>query len=385
MKILVDRNIPYAEEVFSRAGVVTTYSEEILSPRATRQVDALVVRAVTPVNAGIIDGSNIRFVATASSGTDHVDLEYLNAHHIGWASAPGCNANAVAEYVVAALLHLAANHNLKLAGKSLGIIGVGHIGGRVARKAEALGMKVVLNDPPLGRETGDARYRPLEDLLGCDFITLHTPLTLDGIDKTYHLINEKFLSSLKGGSFLINSSRGPVVDSNALKQALTENHLAGAVLDVWENEPGIDVELMGIVDIATPHIAGYSIQGRVAGAMIVYESLCRYFELKSQADIDEFLPLHNKPRILIDPTSGKEEEILKRIVAQVCSIESDDRMLREIESLSADEGAIRFRNQRSTYSLRWEFHHVDVELQPFDSGLAARLDMLGFRVQDYSE
>jgi len=189
-------------------------------------------------------------------------VEYLRERGIGFASAPGSNATSVAEYVVAALLFVGHKHRITLEGRSIGIVGVGNVGGRVAARCRALGMRVVLNDPPLARATGDPSYRRLDEVTQCEFVTFHTPLTLEGPDRTFHLADQAFFDHLRPGTVLLNTSRGAVHESQALKAAMDRGLLRAVVLDVWENEPRIDAELLRRVDLSTPHIAGYSWMAR---------------------------------------------------------------------------------------------------------------------------
>ncbi len=261
MKIIADENIPFVAECFSSIGEVEVVPGREITPGVVADADVLLVRSITPVSADLLAPSKVRFVGTATIGFDHIDIEYLSQNKIGFASAPGSNANSAAEYVIAAMLNIGKRHSIDLEGKSIGIIGVGNVGGRVAKKASALGMKLLLNDPPLHRQTGAPKYLSIEKLFDCDFVTLHTPLTFEGEDKTFHLADDKFFKSLKKGCIFINASRGGVVDSSALKAAIEESRLNATVLDVWENEPDIDVELLEMVDIGTPHIAGYSLDG----------------------------------------------------------------------------------------------------------------------------
>ncbi len=220
MNIVADANIPFAGECFSSLGPVTVVPGREITPGAIRDAQILLVRSITRVDSKLLDGSSIRFVGTSTIGFDHVDVDYLVERDIGFASAPGSNANSVAEYIVAGLLEVAEKNNIKLQGKSIGVAGVGNVGGRVAKKCAALGMDVRLNDPPLARESGDEKYLPLKDLFDCDFISLHTPLTFEGIDKTFHLADEKFFKSLKNGCVFINTSRGGMVETGALKSAI---------------------------------------------------------------------------------------------------------------------------------------------------------------------
>lgn len=201
MQIIADQNIPFVKECFSGIGDVTLTSGRAVTPDLVKDADILLVRSITKVNADLLAGSSVKFVATATIGTEHVDQDYLAGRGIGFASAPGSNANSVAEYIVAALLTLGKKHKFQLEGKSIGVVGVGNVGSKVQKKCAALGMKVVLNDPPLARQTGDAKYRPLQELYGCDFITMHTPLTKDGSDPTYHLANEQLFAAMKQGAF----------------------------------------------------------------------------------------------------------------------------------------------------------------------------------------
>ncbi|UCH62056.1 MAG: 4-phosphoerythronate dehydrogenase [Fidelibacterota bacterium] len=385
MIILADQNIPYARECFSSIGTVKTIPAEKFSRADLRDVDAVVVRAVTPVNADLLNDTHVRFVATPTSGTDHIEVEYLKARDIGFASAAGGNANAVAEYVMAALFYLAAKYDLDLAGMSIGIIGVGHIGSKVAQKAEAIGMQVLLNDPPLQRETGDACYLSLAELFDCDFITLHTPLTRNGIDRTYHLVDRHFLDSLKSGVFIIHSARGAVADTAALTESLQTGHLAGAVVDVWENEPNIDLTLMDKVDIATPHIAGFTVDGRVGAVMMVYQAMCRYFGIRERNVLGDFLSEGEKLLIEIDPSIMNEQELIHRIIQRVYSIELDDTRMRKMGPFTADERAAHFIKLRRQYPVRREFTHTGVQLQSPAPSVAARLTGLGFQVANHGQ
>ena len=271
MKIIADTNIPYVEECFSSVGEVVLAEGREISAGLVRDADVLLVRSVTGVGRDLLQGSSVRFVGTATIGVDHIDQEYLKAMGIGFASAPGSNANSVAEYVIAAMLEVGAKKGIGLDGSSIGIVGVGNVGSRVESRAKSIGMEVVLNDPPLKRQTGDKKYRDIEDVYGCDFVTIHVPLSYEGIDKTYHMAGEKFFSKLKKGSVFINTSRGAVVETSCLKKAIVAGRFGGCVLDVWENEPGIDEELLQVVDIGTAHIAGYSFDGKVNGMIMMQE------------------------------------------------------------------------------------------------------------------
>jgi erythronate-4-phosphate dehydrogenase len=387
MKIIADQNIPFVKECFSSIGQVSLVGGRQIMPELVKDADILLVRSITKVNAGLLAGSRVKFVATATIGTEHVDQTYLAANGIGFASAPGSNANSVAEYIVAALLALGKKYKLRLEGRSIGIVGVGNVGSKVEKKCSALGMKVVLNDPPLARHTGDAKYRPLEELYDCDFITMHTPLTKDGPDPTFHLANENVFASMKQGAFFFNSSRGKVHDEAALKKAMQSAQLGGVVLDVWETEPKVDPWLLQNVDISTPHIAGYSYDGKVVGMIMIYEAACEHFGLTAKKTAADFLPAPAVPEIVItdDKLKGDEETLIHDIVQQVYVINRDDFNMREILLQPEDKRAAWFDNLRKEYAVRREFQNTTVLLPDAKTSLAKKLSGIGFQVNCHSE
>ena len=383
MKIVADQNIPFVKECFSSIGDVQIYPGRQLTAAQVADADILLVRSVTKVNASLLAGSRVRFVATATIGFEHIDTAYLASQGIGFASAPGSNANSVAEYIVAALLALGKKYRFSLAGKSIGIVGVGNVGSRVARKCAALGMTVVLNDPPLARQTGDAKYRPLAELYGCDFLTFHTPLTKDGPDRSYHLADAAFFSSLKRGAFFLNTSRGGVHDTAALKQAMASGSLGGVVLDVWENEPNIDPDLLRKVDLSTPHIAGYSFDGKVAGLLMIYRAVCAHFGLTPTHTEADFLPPPKVPHIHIAPEqlAAGPDRVIHDTVQQVYVINRDDFNTREILSVPLAQRGAFFDKLRKDYPERREFQNTIVTLPKGQPQLADMLGGIGFQVR----
>ena len=399
MKIVADANIPFVRECFSSAGEVEVLSGRDITSQTVANADALLVRSITAVNEELLLGSAVRFVGTATIGFDHVDLAYLERNHIGFASAPGSNANSAAEYIIAALLEVGCRHNIQLEGKSIGVIGVGNVGSRVARKCEALGMNVRRNDPPLQRRVcsvpvrasgkkrltaslqTDPQYVPIETLYDCDFITIHTPLTREGIDKTFHLADAGFFSSLKPGGVFLNASRGAVMDSEALKAAIRVGRLQAVVLDVWEKEPNIDTGLLEMVDLGTPHIAGYSFDGKVAGMMMIYNSLCAHFHLRPKRQIEDFLPPPDVPRLEIETGEQSDEELLARAVERVYRIKRDDENLRQIVCQPADGHGRFFDDLRKHYPVRREFHNTIVSLNGPKESLLRKLLGIGFKVE----
>ncbi len=380
MKIIADTNIPFVKECLSSIGDVTTIGGRQITAEVVKEADILLVRSITRVDEPLLGESSVKFAATATIGIDHIDQQYLAANNIGFAYAPGSNANSVAEYIVAALLALAKKHRFTLAGKSIGIVGVGNVGSKVEAKCRALGMNVLLNDPPLARKTSDLKYLPLSDLYDCDFITMHTPLTRDGQDKTYHLAGTEFFSSLKPGTFFLNSSRGPVADTKAVTEALASKRLAGIVLDVWENEPDIDPHLLLKAELSTPHVAGYSYDGKVAGMIMIYKAACEHFGLTPSYTAEDFLPAPAIPAIEIDPDSAPGQTIIHDTVQQIYTINRDDFNTREILLQPPDQRGAFFDQLRKEYPVRREFQNTNITGTAADSDLGRTLSGLGFKL-----
>jgi len=379
LRIVADENIPFAQEAFSTLGQVTLVPGREMTAETVRDCDILCCRSVTRVGPDLLEGSRVRFVGTATIGIDHVDVAYLRRRGIAFASAPGSNANSVAEYVVAALLVLARRYAFRLEGKTIGVVGVGNVGSRVARKARALGMRVLLNDPPLARQTGDPRFLPLDALFGADFITLHVPLTRSGPDPTWHMADARFLERMRPDAFFINTSRGAVADTEALKGALRGERLAGAVLDVWEDEPAIDLELLRLVEIGTPHIAGYSFDGKVCATEMIYRAACEALGVEPTWDPSPFMPPPAHPRLVLDRSSRHDEDVVREAVLTIYDIEADDRALRQCPADPQARGA-HFDHLRKTYPERREFHNTTVVVHDHSPALARKLEGLGFKV-----
>ena len=373
MRVLVDENIPLAREAFASFGEVVPAPGRELDAELVRGFDALIVRSVTRVDGELLEGSRVSFVATATIGTDHVDESYLREKGIGFASAPGSNAESVAEYVVSALFATGE----RLRGHSIGVVGVGNVGSRVRKKCEALGMRVVLNDPPLARETRDSVYRPLEELFDCDFLTFHVPLSCTGVDATYHVIDSGLLSRLRPDAVLFNTSRGAVAETNALLRALEEKSLGACVLDVWEKEPRIDAELARLALIATPHIAGYSYDGKVRGTEMVRSAAARFFGLADDWDASPLLP--TPPVVELDLSVLEEEEAVGKCVRSIYDVRDDDRRLKETLVLTPDERAAAFDGLRKDYPLRREFGRAKLDVHGASKETLCALAALGFR------
>jgi len=375
MKIIADSKIPFLK------GVLEPYAEiEYLSPKEIvkeklTDADALIIRTRTHCNASLLEGTNVKLITTATIGYDHIDTEYCNSKNIKWVNAPGCNSNSVMQYISSLLLTLAAKKNLVLKKMTLGIVGVGNVGSKVERAAKIFGMNVLLNDPPRARKEGNANYVELDKLLAeSDVITMHVPLYKDGIDKTYHMADESFFSKMKDGAIIINSSRGPVVKSEALKNAITSGKISASVLDVWEHEPDIDLELLKMADIATPHIAGYSSDGKANGTAVCVNAVNEYFNLGLEknwypAEIPE--PL-NSAELQIDCSNLSEQEVFYKAIMHTYNVMEDDADLRKSPES--------FEKLRNYYKVRREFHAYNLKLNNPLAGLAEKLVRLGFKV-----
>ncbi|WP_434573012.1 4-phosphoerythronate dehydrogenase PdxB [Pseudomonas sp. Z3-8] len=290
MLIVADENIPLLDAFFQGFGEIRRVPGRGIDRALVEQADVLLVRSVSQVNRALLEGSKVRFVGTCTIGTDHLDLEYFAEVGIRWASAPGCNARGVVDYVLGSLMTLAEIEGADLAQRTFGVVGAGQVGGRLIKVLKDLGWVVKVCDPPRqAAEGGD--YLSLEQIIEqCDVISLHTPLTRDGEQPTWHLFDEQRLNNLKPGTWLINAARGPVIDNTALREVLLEREDLQAVLDVWEHEPTVDVDLADLCVIATPHIAGYSLDGRQRGTAQIYEALCGFLQRPVEVSLAELLP-----------------------------------------------------------------------------------------------
>lgn len=279
MKIIVEKNIPYIQGILEKYAEVDYLSYQEITRAVVKDADVLLVRTRNVCNSELLEGSRCKFIGTATIGTDHIDLEYCREHGIMVKSAPGCNAPAVAQYVLSSIGHwLKKEYIFNTAGITLGVVGVGHVGSIVARWAKQLGFKVLLNDPPLRRAMGSADFVPLSKLMAdADIITFHTPLVSTGIDATYHLASRPFINGLQNCRLLINSSRGAVVDNAALVEFMETSSLKDVVIDCWEGEPEINRTLLEKAFIATPHIAGYSAEGKMRATAMILEALAEHF------------------------------------------------------------------------------------------------------------
>ncbi len=373
MKIIADNKIPFLKGALElNADIEYCPGNEITSD-VIKEADALIIRTRTRCNRELLEGSKVRFIASATIGFDHIDTAYCRDHDIDWTNAPGCNSSSVQQYIAAALVYLSEKYNFNLNKKTLGVIGVGNVGKKVVGIAEHLGMKVLLNDPPRERIEGPCGFISLEGICrDADIITFHVPLNISGEDKTLHMANDDFFKKVNPGSFIINSSRGEVMETAAAKQAMHKGMISGAVVDVWENEPGIDRELLDIVSLGTPHIAGYSADGKANGTMMSVRAVSRFFDLGLDDWEPENIPLLEKPLITIDGRGKSELKVLSEAVKATYQIQKDDERLRKAPG--------DFEKLRANYPLRREFPAYSVRLKNANNEISLNLQRLGFKL-----
>ena len=370
---MADENIPVLE-VFGRHGQLRRVAGRSLDRAVLADAEVLLVRSVTQVDQALLAGSQVKFVGTCTIGTDHLDLNYLAAHNIGWASAPGCNARGVVDYVLGALLVLAEREAVDLAQRCYGVVGAGQVGERLVQVLRGLGWQVLVCDPPRQqREGGD--YVDLETLLArCDVISVHTPLTAQGEHPTEHLIGTEQLQALSHGAWLINASRGAVVNNQALKRFLAQRSDVRAVLDVWEGEPQVDVELAQRCDIATAHIAGYSLDGKIRGTECIYQAFCEYFSVPIKSAIN--FPAQT---LLSMQLAGhtSQADALRVVCRAVYDPRADDAAFRL--SLQGDTAQRRaaFDQVRKSYPVRREIPDLQVQVNKPTAALRQMIVALG--------
>ncbi len=372
MRILADENIPLLDEFFAEFGEIERMPGRAFDRASVARADVLLVRSVTQVNRALLEGSKVRFVGTCTIGTDHLDLDYFAEHSIGWASAPGCNARGVVDYVLGSLLCLAEVRGADLARRTYGVVGAGQVGGRLVDVLRGLGWNVLVCDPPRqAAEGGD--YVSLEDIIQrCDVISLHTPL----IASTRHLLNAERLAQLKTGAWLINASRGAVVDNAALRELLVQRDDLEAVLDVWEGEPLVDPELAELCLLATPHIAGYSLDGKLRGTAQIYQAFCQHFGLEARVELEDLLPPYWLTEFGLD-AAAPAPVALAALCRAIYDPRRDDADFRRSLVGNAAERKAAFDALRKHYPARREIDGLQVKLSGDAPALAQVVRALG--------
>lgn len=380
MKTVCCTNMPLAREAFQTLGSVVAKDGRTIAPADVADADILAVRSTTKVNAALLDGSRIRFVGSAVIGTDHLDIPYLARRGIRWCGAAGCNAESVAEYVTAALLCLAARHKFTLAGRTIGVVGVGNVGRLVVGKARALGLRVLQNDPPRERAEGGDFVSLDRVLAESDILTLHVPLTRSGPDATFGMAGRDFFARLKPGAIYINAARGGVNATDALLDAMDRGIVAHAVIDCWEGEPTYRLDLLRRADLATPHIAGHSYEGKVMGTVMVYREACRFLGMEPAWSHEPLMPPPPMPEVTLDMSGGPAESALHGIVKKVYAIEEDDRRLRSGAAQDDSTRAAHFDALRGNYPMRREFRFTRVDVKNATADVVRTAAALGFSV-----
>ena len=339
MKLMIDDAVWGFDQIFSEFGEVVTLPGRQISNESLQDCDALIVRSRTRVDEELLRNSKIQFVGSTVAGLDHIDQPYLEDNAITLSSAQGCNSNAVAEYVISAIANLSHDYNFKLSDRTLGIIGVGNVGRRLDFKAKQLGIKTLLNDPPRESTEGSEHFVSLEEALGADIVTFHTPLTFSGIYSTHNLLDSHNFNHIKKDAIIINAARGGIINELIWKITPTKAN----IIDCWENEPNINPTLQKSAYWATPHIAGHSIDAKFMGSFMIYKDLCKYIKK----------PLNDNIKHLINPELRIiRENNLHETLNSIYSFQADDKAIQDISN---------FEDYRRNYPERYEWRHFETE------------------------
>ncbi|MFS2808290.1 4-phosphoerythronate dehydrogenase PdxB [Parabacteroides distasonis] len=325
MKIIADNTVPYLKGILEPIADVCYLDSNEFTPTNIQEADALIVRSIDKCTRELLEGSRVRLITTATIGYDHIDTHYCDEAGITWKNAPGCNAASVGQYVLSSLISVALRKGEDLRGKTIGIVGVGHVGSIVERLCETMGMRVLRNDPPRAEKEGNEGFVSLDTIAKeADIITLHVPLTKEGRFATYHLANQDFFNKLARKPWLINSCRGAVHDTQALLQAKQDGKISELIVDCWEDEPNINTDLLALATIATPHIAGFSADGKANGTRMCLENIERFFDIQIKK-IKEVIPLAPaNPQI--DLNAFGEKRIEKAILHSFNPEDIDSRL-----------------------------------------------------------
>ncbi len=357
LTLIADENIPHIHALAEPWGKVITYPGRHITADTLKNADALLIRSVTPVTMDLLAHTSVKFVGSCTAGMDHVDVTALQQQGIHCISAPGCNARSVAEYVLASLLTVAAQYSIRLQGKTLAIIGYGHVGQAVTQLMGLLDIKIIICDPPL-QQQNKIQGVSLQQALTADIICLHAPLITQGPFTSHYLIGEKELKQIAPDAILLNAGRGALIDNEALYQHLQKNPSLHCILDVWENEPRIHPLLAQLCRISTPHIAGYSLDSKIKSAHQIIKNMVTYFYSAAEAETIQ-LPnteYADKQKITADliKTFSSQDQ-LYACVKQRYDLKKDHQALQETLHLSAPERAIAFDQLRKNYPERREF------------------------------
>ncbi|WP_175630682.1 4-phosphoerythronate dehydrogenase PdxB [Bacteroides acidifaciens] len=347
MKIIIDNKIPYIKEAVQEIADEVIYAPgKDFTPELVRDADALIVRTRTHCNRELLEGSQVKFIATATIGFDHIDTDYCKQAGIKWTNAPGCNSASVAQYLQSSLLVWKSIRNKKLDELTIGIIGVGNVGSKVAKIAQDFGMRILLNDLPREEKEGNESFTSLNKIAEeCDIITFHVPLYKEGKYKTFHLANETFFRSLKRKPLIINTSRGEVIETGALLNALNNQIITDAIIDVWEHEPEVNRELLEKVIIGTPHIAGYSADGKANATRMSLDAICNFFQIDGDYEIKA-----PAPAFPVIHAKNHEEAILQ----MYNPAEDSSRLKSQPELFETLRGDYPLRREEKAYTIKYK-------------------------------
>ena len=372
MKIIIDNKIPYIKGALEPFAEVVYLPGNLTTRELVRDADALVTRTRTLCNKEVLEDSSVKFIATATIGFDHIDTQFCRAAGIEWVNSPGCNAESVNQYISSALFSYAIQKNIDLKGKTIGIVGVGQVGSRVAKTCEILGMNVLLNDPPRERREGSSPFVSVQAIQQqADIISFHVPLNMEGIDRTWHMVDEPFLNNLQERPLIINTCRGEVFDSEAVIQAIGAGNISGMIIDCWENEPELDLRLLDLADFGTPHIAGYSRDGKANGTRTSVRAISKFFSLGINDWEPPGIEPPANPVIELDANEQSEELILAQAILSSYDFECDDAALRADPRL--------FEQLRGDYPVRREFSSYSINASGIEPKVLNKLELLGFK------
>ncbi len=353
MKIIADKNIPYLKGIAESFGDVTYIDGAAFSNNSIKDADTLIVRTVTRFDESMLKNTNVKLICSATIGYDHIDTAYCDSHNIAWRNAPGCNSGSVMQYIVSSLIIISRQQGFCLKDKTIGIVGVGNVGKKVAEACRILGMKVLLNDPPRQQAEGDNGFTDLETIKKeADIITFHTPLTKEGRYKTFHLADDTFFSSLSKKPIIINSARGSIIDTNAIKRAIRKQKISGVIIDCWENEPDIDSEYLKMADIATPHIAGYSAEGKANATRMSLEAIADFYKLDKSPIANVKEPEPEDTVIVLDNFPNSDNRIYDAILETYNPLSDFSKLKANPEN---------FKQLRNEYPLRREYVAYRIE------------------------
>lgn len=376
LKIVADSKIPFLAGALDSVAQVTYMPGAQISKEHIAGADALIIRTRTKCNRELLHGTSVKFIASATIGYDHIDTAYCDTHGIKWTNAPGCNSGSVKQYIASALAEIISIENKTFKDITLGIIGVGNVGSKVADMAKTLGINTLLNDPPRQRNEGKGNFTDIETVIAqSDIITMHVPLTHQGIDKTFHLANANFFAKMKHGAWFINTSRGEVMETQSLISVLESKHLGGAVIDVWENEPHINLKLLELAHIATPHIAGYSADGKANGTALSVQAISKFFNLGTDSWHPNNIPQAPANNLDIVCISKSTEQIFSELSSFAYNILLDSDKLKKLPQT--------FELQRETYPIRREPENLEIIATDISNPKIVFIQSLGYRLQLY--